>query len=506
MISLHNIRLGHACNSSSTHSIVPLAALLEKRGATVVEDDDTRGHDYGWQRFTLASAHEKLSYLSLQLEGRVDEGLREQITGIPCSELADGYVDHQSRWGVPSGAFQAEFLADLAEYLRREDVVILGGNDNGDAPELEGQLPWEALGDRELAGRCDHADGRKYWALMNPESGDKVRFSFDGQPLRRPEDIYADPDEDDRIAFPADTPVSMSSLPELVDLKITQWCPYEKDCGFCYMDSGRQGAHGDINVIFAHLDAMADAGVFEVALGGGEPTLHPFFAWILEHGAKRGLAMNFTTKNFALFGQAEKREVVLEYATAVAFSVNNDRDFERFKAMREQGLEAGWVRRPYYGSTGTVAITLQCIPSVLPQRLLEEILEYAREEGVRLTLLGFKRTGRGKSTEGVNRNHRWVDALVKSAEQTSGWQRRQLEQSFAIDTLMAAECQPLFDQAGISPVWYGTQEGAFSCYIDAVEGLLGESSYIPQSEMQAHTPERDLGEAYRAMQVRRGIR
>lgn len=502
MTRLFNIRLGHACNSSSTHSIVPLAALLERRGVNVVSDAATMDHGYGWQRFTLASAEEKMAYLSLQMrENNLSEELREAVTGIPSDQLKDGYVDHQSRLSLPTGRHQEEFLHDLADYMRGESVIVLGGDDNGSDPELFSQLPWHRM--EGLLARPDVGeiaiDGRRaqsrYWTLIERGSGNKIRFSFDAQPLCG-EDV---PEQDISLRY--------SSAPELIDLKITQFCPFSRDCPMCYMASDGDGGHGDVNEIFAYLGQMADAGVFEVALGGGEPTLHPFFTWILEHGHRRGLAMNFTTKNFALFSQ-EKFDDVRRFASAVAISVNNRRDFERFRQLVEAGRDdgRGWIHSSLYGGgDDTLHVTLQCIPAMLSRSLLTDILAYSAEYDIRLTLLGFKRTGRGIQME-VNPNHRWVDVLADLIRDDNHWNRYHLEHAVAIDTLMAAECEPLFADAGISPVWYGTQEGAFSCYIDAVTNQLGDSSYVPERDMLPFPAGADLVQTYQRMQVERGIR
>jgi len=89
-------------------------------------------------------------------------------------------------------------------------VIILGGNDNSDAQEPP-QNSWQddrtemfgQFGDKRVRQDGEH------WVLFNKSSGTKLRMSFDAQ----------------------SAPYVKSTLPELVDLKITNYCAY--GCAFC---------------------------------------------------------------------------------------------------------------------------------------------------------------------------------------------------------------------------------------------------------------------------------
>lgn len=50
----------------------------------------------------------------------------------------------------------------------------------------------------------------------------------------------------------------------------------------------------------------------------------------------------------------------------------------------------------------------------------------------------------------------------------------------AIDTTLAYVCKDRLGKAGVPPITYHTEEGAFSMYIDAVSGKIGPSSYAPK--------------------------
>lgn len=80
-----------------------------------------------------------------------------------------------------------------------------------------------------------------------------------------------------------------------------------------------------------------------------------------------------------------------------------------------------------------------------------------------LTLLGYKSTGFGGSQTPIEYSW-WTDSVKKF-----------YKLPIAIDTLLAAETD--LASCGISHLCYHTIEGMSSCYIDAVEGRIGPSSY-----------------------------
>jgi hypothetical protein len=476
-----NLRLGHACNSSSSHSIVPLALL----GAA---SDDYDPGEFGWGGFQLASPGAKMEYLAATLSGRLADDDITALTGIepvgtePWDKF--GSVDHQSLMAVPvSGRYAQQFMRELADYLRRDDVVILGGNDNGGYPTAAHlPIPLEAAEPKVRPGTAP--DGTPYWTVMEGRRGDRVRFTFTGQPLSGRGD-HNDYGEASRglpalEAEPFDLPYA--DLPELVDMKVTGFCPFEKDCPWCYMDSNTKGKHVGRARANAWLGAFADAGVFEVALGGGEPTLWPHLPSFLRRAAKLGVNVNLTTKNIAWIKPEN-----LTGLHAIAVSINNARDLKRFCDLDFSAL-------PKY----TTEITLQCVPAFCDTELLQAIIAAAHERRQRLTFLGVKRVGRAAAEERPD-DLRWLSELEKYSGDY--WLRR----GIAVDTLMAAAAEPEFVKLGVDPVWYETSEGRFSCYVDATRNLIGTSSYVGDDELLETDPEH-FGESFRTAQTAGGIR
>jgi radical SAM protein with 4Fe4S-binding SPASM domain len=89
------------------------------------------------------------------------------------------------------------------------------------------------------------------------------------------------------------------TAPTEVHLAITDHCPVR--CDGCYLSAGPGGevASG----IDEALTALADLGVFELALGGGEPLSHPDLLAILRRARALGMVPNLTTAGLSLTAQ-----------------------------------------------------------------------------------------------------------------------------------------------------------------------------------------------------------
>lgn len=105
-----------------------------------------------------------------------------------------------------------------------------------------------------------------------------------------------------RIPIDRTQPVKSLQWPEFLDVKITNKC--NGNCPWCYQDSKLNGAHA-VNVVekikslFLELDENLKP--FQVAIGGGEPTLHPLFSKILCTFAECNITPNFTTNGAFIY-------------------------------------------------------------------------------------------------------------------------------------------------------------------------------------------------------------
>lgn len=451
MFTIHQVRLGLATNSSSSHSLIILPD-----GAS---DDQAHG-DFGWSWFTAGSAESKSKYAALQLRSAmsriasadVAQAVTENWTGVKLAdpETYSEYIDHQSQWVLPldwaGRSVDRAFFNDLRTFLLREDVVVLGGNDNDDVahPLAAKGKPYRIALGREgsSAGLVCRKD-RDYWVLFNRHDGTKIRMSFDF---------------DGKAVEP-----TKALLPELVDVKITDYCL--SGCKFCYQDSTPQGKHADKAFLSRLALALSDMRVFEVAIGGGEPTLHPDFVEILQRFRQQGVVPNFTTKNLAWLNDHGLRQRVLAQAGAFAYSVEKATALEKLAALRD-----------VYEISGE-QIGCQYVMGTTGMAEFERILRTAAHHHMRITLLGYKANGRGEQFKPVDYT-KWTAVLRMVNHENKGYLK------VGIDTALADEFQSQLADLGVPRWCYEVVEGKFSMYIDAVAHKTAKSSYGPSLTMR----------------------
>lgn len=457
-MKLDNFRGGFACNSSSSHSLV---FLPEGTKAS----DDSNGQEFGWDRFTLASQGAKSMYVgqllrhSLEKMG-VDVGtIKAVVRAWTGAELdTEGYIDHQSVYALPRAragiGVDEDFFREFHELFMQKNLAVLGGNDNDDGTHplsrfgtaVSLPMPLDTA-DRVIA-RKDPEHG--FWTVFNMRTGGKVRFRFDA---------------DKSVA-----PVEKASRPELIDVKITNRCPF--GCSYCYQSSTPDGKAGLVsNWEIARV--IADLGVFEVAYGGGEPTLDPRFWDLLRETRKVGVIPNFTTKNLSWLRDPKSWRSAIEVIGSFAYSVTNTEDVAALGAL------LGMNGIPHDKAIVQHVVGTSCD--------MEGIMRAARKLGIRMTLLGFKRSGfgakhhleiSGKTDQETDAKHatefaRCLDSLNKSRELPE----------LSVDTALIGQAYKELQRRGV-PDWCMMKlEGKFSMYWDTVENRIGPSSYCDGADM-----------------------
>jgi len=453
-----NVRLGLATNSSSTHSIIFLPKDKNMRST------DSEGSRYGWDYFHLADKASKLDYLATslmtQLQTELGEDIARSVVNDWCKSDLDFddtyYVDHQSTLTFPRNwdgkGLDRKFFDAFKEFIVHDDIVIAGGNDNDDerpyAIEAGGRdldsLPVESYSAPWVA-RQDH----DYWTIFNRDSGAKIRLA---------------------LASPFNAMPRRSTAPELIDIKITDYCPF--NCEFCYQDSTLKGAHADYGWLQSLAFHLGDQKVFEVALGGGEPTLHPKFVEILAMFRYSGVVPNFTTKNLGWLKDEVTRDKILKYTGAFAYSAQTAEDVRAFVAALPKNLK--FEKR----------VTIQHVVGVVDADEFKAVLEACADAHFPITLLGYKMVGRGPAFS-PKTSSAWLNIVKEVCE------RRSLR--VGIDTALADDHWDDLKNAGISE-WLLTRiEGQFSCYIDAVAKTINTSSYTtragsPMGDLQFDIP------------------
>ena len=450
-MKIHNVRLGHATNSSSSHSMIFVNKSRPK--------DDFHDDMFGWENFTLSSAESKRLYINAQMSTALrnigcdaDNAklIAQALSGIIGSD--DIGVDHQSQIALPcawTGAgLDIDFAQSWRDHVLRDDVVVLGGNDNDHEHPMAGSGANAGLGlGQETESPVARFDTKgNYWSLFSRGSGAKIRMSFDE-------------------TAPAPT---KAFAPELVDIKITDQCHF--GCTYCYQGSTPAGAHAEWDAMSSIAYALGDLRVFEAAIGGGEPTLHPKFVEFCELLRRRGVVPNFTTRSLAWIKDADTFRRLSAVIGSFAFSVETGSDVRKFAAaLKARKVETNDI---YVGSRRAA---VQFVMGCRPMEDFEDVLNAAQKASLRVTLLGYKTTGRGCDVTPHDYSG-WLD-VVKRLRDKCNCPR------IGIDTALALQYKDQIVEAGI-PAWcFHTDEGTFSMYIDAVSARVARSSYVSSVEM-----------------------
>lgn len=476
-MNIFNVRFGFATNSSSTHSIVRIPSGIS------VSDDDVSCAEFGWQDFVCSSTRSKQMYIASQLRQHfihqedtdsVDWDYFKFLIGISEKDFKTalgGYVDHQSVISFPrtfSGhGLDIKFFKDFVSWVLNPDVAIIGGNDNRNdehplrkvCSELK-QPFFLDYGRDEVVARWD--EKYHYWTLFNRSSGTKVRFSFDAN--------HKVPKK--------------SEVPELIDIKITDKC--FAMCPFCYQGSTPDGKESDTTYLYHLTDILSDNRVFEVAIGGGEPTLYPGFSKLLKDCRSKGIVPNFTTKSLDWFKNQEFIRI-LPYIGSFAFSAQTPKQIKQLRTTLDFYSDLIYDIRP-----SRLKVNIHIVMGIHEDWQFRHLLKECFENNFTPVLLGFKSSGRG-STVKMKPYDKWMTDVQKVYEQINR------NPMIGLDTVMVSEFKDTLKELNIPNYMYHGQEGTFSCYIDAINRTMAESSFsgIPSPFSYEHFE--DFKESFRKL-------
>jgi hypothetical protein len=444
-MEIFNIRVGFATNSSSMHSIV-----FWPKNKEIPKDTLSTEGQYGSEYFLLSSLDAKKKYILLQLvcvlaenkQGRAElEKYFQAKLNVtePIAPAEESYIDHQSIWSLPRNrdnkSTDVKFLKECVDHILQDNTIIVGGSDGGDLPETkDGQIIWPEL--QHMNQSWARKDG-EYWTVFNHSDGTKVSFSLT-----------------------TTEPYKKATAPELVDIKITNYCPF--GCSFCYQSSNTKGQHAKLEDIRILAKALADMGVFEVAIGGGEPTMHPEFAQILDIFNQNRIVPNVTTRNLEYLHNKENAKL-LSLCGGIAYSCHNASDVNKF--------DSSYAPLPVkiWSEWNPTEQTVQHVIGTCDEKEFDNMLEMISKSDYinTVTFLAYKSYGQGELFK--PKEFDWFSKVYDKAKKGNF--------SFGIDTPLAKESIEKLKAINVPDTYYKTEEGKFSCYIDAVEGKIGPSSY-----------------------------
>ena len=113
-----------------------------------------------------------------------------------------------------------------------------------------------------------------------------------------------------RIALDSNKPISELPYPEFWDVKVTSKC--KGNCSYCYQSSvcnveNQKGIVEKFENFFSKFDENQKP--FQIAFGGGEPTLHPDFSKLMKSCNNLGITPNYTT-NGMFIGEGNVDEIL----------------------------------------------------------------------------------------------------------------------------------------------------------------------------------------------------
>ncbi|RMG25305.1 MAG: radical SAM protein [Methanobacteriota archaeon] len=246
-----------------------------------------------------------------------------------------------------------------------------------------------------------------------------------------------------------ESPEPVSSFPESMDVKITDYC--DAGCAWCHEDSTVKGRHGNLDRVI-DLYRQLPQGV-EIAIGGGNPLAHPEIEPFLSELDSMNVLANITVNEI----HAHRKGIS-----------------EMIDGWMERGLVKGVgysmsSRAPKFTNKNNVVVHL-----IAGINSLSDIKKCMDEGFEKFLILGYKRFRRGehyesKMGERVRRNiHEWKTSLpfiVGAGIQVS------------MDNLAIRQLEPfrwmkkdVYDQV------YMGDDGEHTMYFDAVENMVALTS------------------------------
>lgn len=224
-----------------------------------------------------------------------------------------------------------------------------------------------------------------------------------------------------------EAPEGALSAPTEVHLALTDRCPVA--CDDCYLGAGPDaGPDPDAASLRADLDALAEMGVFEVALGGGEVGMRSDLVALCDEVRARGMVPNLTTSGFGVTPR-----LAHELASRVGqVNVSLDGLDDSYAAVR------GWDGRKV-GLRALAALQEAGVRVGVNTVLTRENLPHLEAMGQALARLGvrewqwvrFKPAGRGRDT--------W-DRLAPTADELASLWPRLLDIEATTGLTMRVDC------------------------------------------------------------------
>lgn len=258
--------------------------------------------------------------------------------------------------------------------------------------------------------------------------------------------------------IPQSTTATKSGFPYLVDIKISEYCPFA--CQFCYQSSTKEGAHAESYFLqYTLADYLAKVGVFNVCFGGGEPTLyntgHTRLEHILSSYKRRGFVTSFTTKNYNMH-KLSNFDDIIKHADAIAISANT----------LEELSKAVELKKHISNATSPCSVYVQTILELLPWEETQQWFDEACKHWFRgITFLGYKSFGFGVNETPNTVPDDWFEYFKGKRA------------SVGIDSVLATKYKDQLITGGVQEYKLVGTDGLSTCYVDAVKKTVARNSF-----------------------------
>ena len=178
-------------------------------------------------------------------------------------------------------------------------------------------------------------------------------------------------------------------VPDAVCFRVTRYC--NARCGFCLAPN--DGNHPPEAVLVDRIDRLVDQGVRVLHFCGGEPTIHPALAALLDHTRGRGAQPRLTTNGIAV--PDDLVDAIVRTDTAVKVSLHGRPEQHDALVGRAAFAPASGTVRRLRARGAAVSVQTTLVHGQLDA--LDFVARYCREHRVRrLSILPFVPRGLGR--------------------------------------------------------------------------------------------------------------
>ena len=303
-----------------------------------------------------------------------------------------------------------------------------------------------------------------YYSVFDEKTGSVVRavetISFtDNQSY----DLFKNIERNRKLfnkIFPNRSKKICSPSPELIDIAITNKCDF--GCKYCYQDSKSGSPHGKKELVETVLKGF-DHVPYQIAIGGGEPTMHPDFVEILYKAKELGTIPNYTTAGHKM--TPEIFEATNKVCGGVAIT------YHAFKGI-------DWFKQHYLSLKNNLGcqINVHLIADNNVASNLNNLINLQKEVGkINLVLLAYyPDVGRANLNSLMTKTiyNKILPGVIQEAIKSG------MQISFSEGLLPYFISRP---SIGVDTKLSSGSEGYYSCYVDSNGYMFGNSFDTTQS-------------------------